>query len=423
MPTISVIIPTYNAAKYLREALDSLLAQTFTDWEAVCVNDGSTDNSLEILQEYASQDPRFRVLDGPNGGYGKAMNRGMDAARGEYMAIFEPDDILPPAAYETLITKARESGADITRGTLCRFWNRGGETSCDFRKNSLPKGKLLNALKMPKLFTLSPSTVCCVYKLSLLRKHGIKYNETPGASYQDTGMFILSYAYAASIILMDDIVYMYRIDNPNSSINTADSKVPRIYGEFEYIREKLEQDSALWEGLKETYVAKFFATMLWFCTRLADHAKREFLSTLREKMIALNPLGYGSIPEYARRDLNLILQAPEAYLAHTALQQTAQQELGHIRQRLNALPMKNTPFIFRSAEKIAYRFLYIPLAGKYNTAALTRWSLFGIPVICRRRHPLYTSPIPGCRVIVDHEDVYSIFGCIVKRKPLRRSAL
>ena len=68
MPAISVVIPVYNAAPFLREALDSLLAQTCGDFEAIAVNDGSTDNSLEILQEYAARDSRIRILDGPNGG-------------------------------------------------------------------------------------------------------------------------------------------------------------------------------------------------------------------------------------------------------------------------------------------------------------------------------------------------------------------
>ena len=101
-PEISVVLPIYNAAAYLRPALDSLLAQSLSDWEAICVNDGSTDNSLEILREYAAMDRRFRILDGPNGGYGKAMNRGMDAAAGKYIAILEPDDELPRHAYRHL---------------------------------------------------------------------------------------------------------------------------------------------------------------------------------------------------------------------------------------------------------------------------------------------------------------------------------
>ncbi|MGN0820427.1 MAG: glycosyltransferase family 2 protein, partial [Akkermansia sp.] len=84
-PLISVIIPIYNAGEFLRPCLDSLLRQTFSEYEAILVNDGSTDNSLDVMREYAAKDDRFKVLDFPNGGYGKAMNRGMDAAHGLYM--------------------------------------------------------------------------------------------------------------------------------------------------------------------------------------------------------------------------------------------------------------------------------------------------------------------------------------------------
>ena len=79
MPKVSIIIPTYNVEQYLRECLDSVTGQTLRDIEIICVNDGSTDHSLDIIREYAAADPRIVVLTGPNGGYGKAMNKGFDA--------------------------------------------------------------------------------------------------------------------------------------------------------------------------------------------------------------------------------------------------------------------------------------------------------------------------------------------------------
>ena len=82
MSTISVIIPVYNTERYLRRCLDSIANQTYRDWEALCVNDGSTDGSRAILQEYADRDGRFTIIDKPNGGVSDARNVGMDAARG-----------------------------------------------------------------------------------------------------------------------------------------------------------------------------------------------------------------------------------------------------------------------------------------------------------------------------------------------------
>lgn len=109
-------------------------------------------------------------------------------------------------------------------------------------------------------------------------------------------------------------------------------------------------------------------------------------------------------------DLDLVLQALEAYLAHDAER----------RQQALSVKEKDTPFVFRSGERVAYRFHYITLAETYNTAEHTRWSLFGIPAIRRRRRPLFACPVPGFRVAVSHEDVYSIFGIPVKRKPVLR---
>ena len=93
---LSVIVPVYNVAPYLRECLDSLLAQTCADWEAVCVDDGSTDGSGAILDEYAANDPRFRVIHQKNAGVSAARNAAIDVAKGEWIAFLDADDAVSP---------------------------------------------------------------------------------------------------------------------------------------------------------------------------------------------------------------------------------------------------------------------------------------------------------------------------------------
>ena len=88
-PSVSVVVPCYNVAGYLPETLDSLLAQTLTNLEIICVNDGSTDGTKDVILEYASRDGRIILVDRPNGGYGCAMNAGMAEARGRYVGIVE----------------------------------------------------------------------------------------------------------------------------------------------------------------------------------------------------------------------------------------------------------------------------------------------------------------------------------------------
>ena len=112
---MSVVIPVYNAERHVRFAMDSVLRQTHSDWECVCVDDGSTDGSGAVLDEYAAKDRRFRVVHQANGGEGAARNAGMDAASGDMIAFLDADDVWHPEALR-LIAKAREeTGADVIR--------------------------------------------------------------------------------------------------------------------------------------------------------------------------------------------------------------------------------------------------------------------------------------------------------------------
>lgn len=113
MPTISVIIPVYNVEPFLRRCLDSLLDQTYTDWEAICVNDGSPDNSQAILEEYAKKDSRFIVIEKENGGVSSARNTGMESATGEYITFLDPDDFIHPQTFEFALTISQRHDADL----------------------------------------------------------------------------------------------------------------------------------------------------------------------------------------------------------------------------------------------------------------------------------------------------------------------
>ena len=100
MPAISIIIPIYNVEKYLRRCLESVQNQTFTDWEAICVNDGSPDNSADIVREFAARDARFKLVNKENGGLSDARNAGMAVASGEYILYLDSDDFIHPQTFE-----------------------------------------------------------------------------------------------------------------------------------------------------------------------------------------------------------------------------------------------------------------------------------------------------------------------------------
>ena len=123
-PKISVILPVYNAEKYLRYTLDSVLGGSFSDFEIVAVNDGSQDSSLAILEEYRERDARVKVIDKPNTGVSDTRNVAIAAAEGDYIAFLDADDIYSPEYLERMYSAAEACGADVT---VCSYVTFRGE--------------------------------------------------------------------------------------------------------------------------------------------------------------------------------------------------------------------------------------------------------------------------------------------------------
>ena len=122
MPKISVIVPVYNVEKYLRRCLESIKNQTFTDWQAICVNDGSPDNSAQILQEFANADARFVIVNKENGGLSDARNVGMQYATGDYVLFVDSDDFIHPQTLEIAYSLALQNETDIVSFTYDRIY-------------------------------------------------------------------------------------------------------------------------------------------------------------------------------------------------------------------------------------------------------------------------------------------------------------
>ena len=124
MPKISVILPAYNVEAYITRCLQSLQAQTFQDWEAVCVDDGSTDRTPQILDEFAGKDARIRVIHQANGGVSAARNRAVPAIQGDYCLIIDSDDFLHPQLMEICLHFAERDGSDLVAFTYNRAYRR-----------------------------------------------------------------------------------------------------------------------------------------------------------------------------------------------------------------------------------------------------------------------------------------------------------
>lgn len=124
-PTFSIIIPVYNVEPYLRECLDSVMAQTVEDWESICVDDGSTDGSGAILDEYAAKDQRFRVIHQANAGVSEARNKGLDEAKGEWISFIDADDWIDKAFLAKLCQVSRVSQTDIVFSCVKKVFEAG----------------------------------------------------------------------------------------------------------------------------------------------------------------------------------------------------------------------------------------------------------------------------------------------------------
>lgn len=119
---VSILVPIYNVERYLEKCLNSLISQTLKNIEIICINDGSTDNSLAIIKKYAQKDSRIVIINKKNTGYGDSMNQGLKRAKGEYIGIVESDDFVDKKMFEVLYNMALQYKADIVKSSFYQYW-------------------------------------------------------------------------------------------------------------------------------------------------------------------------------------------------------------------------------------------------------------------------------------------------------------
>ena len=388
-PKISVVLPIYNAEPYLREALDSLLSQSYRHMEIICVNDGSIDNSLEIIEEYAARDSRFVVLDGPNGGYGKAMNRGMAVASGKYLAILEPDDVLPEKAYEILVALSEKHDLDIAKGCVSRFMGER-ENRVYYETTSMP-AHFLNRTITPReelqVYSINMNTWTCLYRLDLLRNNNLVHNESPGASYQDNGLFFLSFSYAERMMCVNDVVYHCRRDNVHSSVYAMANKPFAMRDEYAYIRKKMIQDSPeIWEKVKPAYLKKRLDNHLFTYTNIRDSFKLEYLDDFRKELIELEDYDRWLLSSKYREQMKFILQSPMIFMLSEILVSPPQQKKGHAIKKEHRGRFKSL-FYKKSKSCTSYKFFGLPIYSKRKKHGRKLYKIFGIPVYSKKIKP------------------------------------
>lgn len=218
---VSVILPIYNAMPYLGQALDSVQSQTHKNIEIICVNDGSTDDSLAVIQAHAAADERIKVIDKENEGYGASMNRGIAAATGQWIALVEPDDWIEPGMYQDMLNFAASFGVEGNSIDIIKtpYWSitypgttRERKCQCPYKYKVKQSKHVSNIHELVTLYYHHPSIWSAIYRKSFLDENEIRFLPIPGAGWADNPFFTETLLKARGVVYLDDAYYCYRAD-------------------------------------------------------------------------------------------------------------------------------------------------------------------------------------------------------------------
>lgn len=308
-PEISVVIPVYRVEKYLRECMDSVLAQTHRNFEVILVDDGSPDACPAMCDEYASRYSsdnghiKVRAIHKENAGLGMARNTGMDAATGRYVFFLDSDDTLRSDAIELLASKIRsEKDVRVIHGRLCRFF-KSGEYSHDVRSGELKEVSSPDGMRRVALcsfssfpgdepFVFEGSSCAALYDLNFLRTHNIRFVSEREYISED---YIFNYnvaMHADKILQVEDTIYRYRVTPGSLTQTPREDIMERTISFCEHVEQLMLRDGF---GRQATLYAFGYA-----CSRLRAQIKYLFLSSLpsSEKMSRLHK--WHQMPYFSR---------------------------------------------------------------------------------------------------------------------------
>ncbi len=285
---LSVIIPVYNVEDYLNECLDSVINQTLEDIEIICIDDGSTDNSPNILKEYQKKDSRIKIITKENGGQATARNLGIKEAQGEYIAFVDSDDFIEPTMFEKLYTKAKDNNLDIAMCKIATYDNQTKEIKDnvwyymlgvfrDFEKD------IFNH-KDTKEFTchIAVTPYNKIYKTTLLKENNILFPE--GLIFEDEKFFYDTYLRAKRVSIVDEFLYYYRINRKGSTVDTIkDNDFSDIIPISKLIRETFKETDN-YEDYKILLSNRFIHLQLARFTQTSQKYKENFFNLLKSDL-------------------------------------------------------------------------------------------------------------------------------------------
>ena len=218
---VSIIIPVYNVEKYLKRCLESVMNQTYKNIEIICINDGSTDRSLKILENYKIQDNRIKVFSQENKGLSETRNRGINLAEGKYIFFIDSDDWIPNSAIENLIKQITNKSIDVVIGGISKIYKKNKEDIV------LKKEKIEYTLDEYMAFALKEKkflAIVCnkMFKKEIISNKNLKFEK--GVLYEDF-LFTMQYLKECKkIAILDKSIYNYFFIREDSIINKINNK-------------------------------------------------------------------------------------------------------------------------------------------------------------------------------------------------------
>lgn len=289
MPAMSIIVPVYNVERYLPQCIDSIRRQTFTDIEVLCINDGSTDRSAEILALYERLDPRIRVISIANNGVSHARNLGIREASGKYLCFVDSDDLLFKDACKTCVDAFEENDLDIIKFSARPF---PPSKSNYWINSTLSVGDgLFEGYSSELIFDehSRPYPWNGAYRVSFLRHYGLGFPENLSLG-EDQVFSFATLCRSRRTELISKQLYLYRLSRKDSlTALAADNAADRLKTHQQVVRAIAEdwKTAGLMHGESASRLLDFIVIFLLFdiCELQNDHVRNELLASLRQLLL------------------------------------------------------------------------------------------------------------------------------------------
>ena len=252
---LSFIVPVYNAEKYLEACIQSILSQTLTAFELICVDDGSTDRSKEIISDLAKHDKRILFIQQKNAYAGVARNNGMASARGKYLLFLDADDLFEPNMLETMVHKVEEDKADICLCGADRYHTNTGIYE--------PANWLLNVKRAPKklpfnrkdcsryIFQItSPAPWTKLFRSEFIKEKGLSFQQIKRCN--DLAFTMSAMAQAEKITVVNQVLVHYRVDT-GTSLQSTVHLTPMLFSEALLELKRKLITAQIWDEVKDSY--------------------------------------------------------------------------------------------------------------------------------------------------------------------------